>query len=298
MTDDHEPIEFSFKWADQNTLPTVRYSIEPVSLKSGTTKDPANLRTAAAFVQRMKTYFPGADWTWYNILSAGMLCEEQYLKPGLVSSSQIFFAFDLLSSSETLKACLIPSMRAQSEGTTNLDVVLQSLSQLSLDEAISSALGSFTRYLGSIPVNDRPEVELVGFDCIEPINSRLKIYVRSHRTSFQDVINALTLGGQLRDADFDRGLAALEELWNAVLGLSSPANWDQQLPAVSHRTAGILYYYEFKPFLKSIKTKLYIPVRHYVKNDHAAAFGLSEYLQSRPQSLQGVDYADAVQILW
>ena len=299
MTDDYTPIELSWSWTSDSSLPIVRYSIEPIGKWAGTRLDPANLKTAERFIRSFKIHCPSADWTWYDLLSREILhLGENNHRRSCGDLSQIFFAFDLTKNDRILKMYLLPAARARHERLSNYSIVLRGISCLQLDEEMHCGLDIFAQYITSFRQRDSPNVELMGFDCVHPSMSRLKLYIRSPRTSFEDVIDALTLGGRLQEQGLEKVLPSLEFLWAVVLGLDFPVARTQPLPPSDHRTAGILYYYEFRPHSKSVKPKLYIPVRHYAKNDFVSASGFSRYLESQGMTLQGVDYLNAVRRLW
>jgi DMATS type aromatic prenyltransferase len=300
MTDDGTPIELSWSWTEGGTdsTPAVRYSIEPVGKSAGRSCDPANLCASGKFVHQAKALCKAVDLEWFNLLSGILVWQGNSgtRQRSLDEKSQIFFAFDLLGPDRLLKAYFVPEAKAWEQCSSTFDLVMKAIASLSLDPLVSSAIEIFSEYMQSFsPGELEPEVEILAIDCVEPSKSRVKIYVRSQQTSFGDVVDALTLGGKLHAEEFKSGLQSLEQLWRAVLSLDASVPSSEPLHPKQHRTAGILYYYEFKPGSSLIKAKVYIPVRHYGINDREIASGLSGFLKAKGMHLHGVDYADALQ---
>lgn len=299
MTDNGTPIEMSWSWKEKNSLPSVRYSIEPISRRAGTSSDRANLYASHYFVHHATISCPTADWKWYKLLSDVLVERQLPRRKHLEQESQVFFAFDLVGSDKVLKAYFIPEVKALKQCCSKFSLVLEVIARLSPDPLMSSAFDAFSKYIqSSSPGKSYPELEMVALDCVPPSKSRIKIYVRSYNTSFDDVIEALTLGGVYHTKEFSKAIPAVEQLWRAVLAVDPENPSSKSLPVIQHRTAGILYYYEFKPGSSTVGAKVYIPVRHYGINDRQIALGLSSFLKARGMHLREFDYVDALQELW
>lgn len=138
------------------------------------------------------------------------------------------------------------------------------------------------------------EIIIVGIDCVEPKDSRLKVYLRSPHTSFSKVCETITLGNTL-DTLADETRANLKDLWRLTLGLPSDFSEHSELHSKDHQTAGILYYFDIQINGSGLQPKLYIPVRHYATNDASAANGLGMYLRSRQQDARFPDFMRVLQ---
>ncbi|KAF4836285.1 4-O-dimethylallyl-L-tyrosine synthase [Colletotrichum tropicale] len=294
MTDDHTPVELSWAWSDEQSTPTVRYSVEPIGWTAGS----ANEQAAASLLNRTRSYAQGLDLSWYR----------HFLRSGSVSSSQTFSAFDLEDDgSTTVKSYFIPTVKASSLGMSILDLVeqaIQSLPPLGPECSSTTLMGQFSLLKDFILCHhptEQPVVEIVAIDCVNPTNSRVKIYIRSKNTTFGSMIDVMSLGGRLPFLT-DTVMHSLKELWIAVF--SSGAEDDvgalsRPLPTIDHRTSGILYYLELKPGAPLPKPKVYLPIRHYARDDEQTARGMSGFLQRRGKSLaNGVTYYEGVKSLW
>ncbi|KAF5525942.1 4-O-dimethylallyl-L-tyrosine synthase [Colletotrichum aenigma] len=258
MTDDHTPVELSWAWPDEQSTPTVRYSVEPIGWTAGS----ANEQAAASLLNRTRSYAQGLDLSWYR----------HFLRNGAVSSSQTFSAFDLENDgSTTVKSYFIPTVKASSLGISNLDLVeqaIQTLQPLGPECSSTALMGQFSLLKDFILCHhptEQPVVEIVAIDCVNPTDSRVKIYIRSKNTTFGSMIDVMSLGGRLPFLS-DTVMSSLKELWVAVFGSGAEDNvgaLSRPLPTIDHRTSGILYYLELKPGAPLPKPKVYLPVRHY-----------------------------------
>ncbi|KAF0331043.1 dimethylallyl tryptophan synthase, partial [Colletotrichum asianum] len=254
MTDDHTPVELSWAWSDEQSTPTVRYSVEPIGWTAGS----ANEQAAASLLDRTRSYAQGLDLSWYrHFLQSTTICSnhatqmsrngcQEYNIDGGVSSSQNFSAFDLEDDrSTTVKSYFIPTVKASSLGISNLDLK---------------------------PAITWPRI----------------------------MIDVMSLGGRLPFLT-DTVMSSLNELWVAVFGSGAEddvGTLSRPLPTIDHRTSGILYYLELKADAPLPKPKVYLPVRHYARDDEQIARGLSGFLQRRGKSLaNGGTYYEGVKSL-
>jgi DMATS type aromatic prenyltransferase len=200
--------------------------------------------------------------------------------------SQVFLGFDF-DTKMAGKAYFMPMLKAMESGKSRLQLVSEGISELEGQGVrMESAFAMLKEYLTSCSQQSRPEIEIVAVDCKDSHSSRVKIYIRSPQTSFDAVRDVYTLGGRLNGANTHEELSALKELWHLVLGIADDFPPDRELSPVSpsshdHRTSGILYYFAIEPGLVVPHLKVYIPVRHYAKNDRQIARGLVEYFRRR-----------------
>lgn len=303
MTDDGSPIELSWSWSVKDPTPTVRYSIEPIGNRAGLPPDYLNTHTSTKLVHTIQRSYQGVDLTWYaQFFKQLVVCEggafDQKIDQENGCNSQIFLAFDLLDEDITLKIYFLPALKAKETGQSKLSLVEKAISTLSpYEPSLSSAFSLVSGYIRSLEVGYRPEVEIFAVDCVNPTLSRVKVYLRSRETSFDSVVCMMSLGGRLPQLSKE-GLASLEELWRLVLSLDQNVSTSEPLHSINHRTAGVLYYFELRPRRLYPKPKVYIPVKHYGKNDLEVANGLSTYLQSRGKRLHDEGYRDSLQRLW
>lgn len=279
MTDNHTPIELSWDFHTGIEQPTIRYSIEPIGLYAGTPADPNNDRASADFKQSLTQAFPNINTILFDHFQSAFT-NKRYAKSGPEDHpSTMFWAFDLKRGDIINKAYFFPGAVAYTTNQSELAVISDAIK--SAPGWRSENLGSFDTFVDYVDTHSDLglEIDMVALDLVPGESSRLKIYFRDRRTDFQAVQDTMSLGGRLPcpSSDFEEGMQKFRRLWNALLGTANAAD-DTPLPYNGHRTAGILYNVEFRRHNEIPKVKVYIPVRHYAKNDQHIAKTLTEFL--------------------
>ncbi|POR32373.1 Dimethylallyl tryptophan synthase [Tolypocladium paradoxum] len=293
MTDNHNPIELSWDWHTGHKPPTVRFSIEPVGKEAGTLRDPYNEHAPREFLEAALRDLPAANMHWFNHF-------ESYFHLGITRhsatghQSKVFWAFDLDEKDIAGKAYFFPGYRASAVRQTNVQVISDAIHAApSCKPEDLKGLYVFQEYAreqAKAPL----EMDMLAIDLVEPSQSRLKIYFRSRETSFQSVITTMTLGGRLANNDTDAGLRSLRRLWDGLFGQQGVPD-ASPLSASKHRTAGILYYVEFRLGSKAPKVKVYLPVRHYAQNDWQIMNAVGDFMSSAKVGTNGVTQSDKIQ---
>jgi len=120
---------------------------------------------------------------------------------------------------------------------------------------------------------------MVAVDCVSTSTSRIKVYVRSAKTSFASIEAVMSL---FEDSlKIVNGMRELRRLWSLIFSLGDDFCTAEELPQKLHATSGMLYYFEVNPKSRKINTKVYLPVKHYGRNDEAVALGLAQFLGDR-----------------
>ncbi|RKK83911.1 hypothetical protein BFJ71_g14737 [Fusarium oxysporum] len=276
MTDDNTPIELSWDFHTGADQPTIRYSIEPIGADAGTGTNQYNEGTAAAFKQALFKAYPDIETALLNHFEACFNGSWADRNPE-GHCSTFFWAFDLNEKTSTNKAYFFPGVVAHATHRSKLIVIT---------DAITSAPGC--RIGMQIPLHIyidfvyqhpglEPEIDMLALDLVPLEKARLKIYFRERRTDFGSVKETMSLGGRIQGPEFETGMKRLTRLWDALTGMHNKPD-DIPLPYKDHRTAGILYNVEFRMNVETPKVKIYIPVRHYAKNDQQIIKVLKEFL--------------------
>ncbi|KAF5584256.1 tryptophan dimethylallyltransferase 1 [Fusarium pseudocircinatum] len=292
MTDNNYPVELSWDFHTGNSQPTIRYSIEPIGLEAGTATDLHNDEAAPEFKSRASREFPDMDTTLFNHFYNYFNGRWGGDRPE-GHRSTMFWAFDLKESITTNKAYFFPGLVAHATDKSTLEVVADAITSTPgcRPENISS-FASFAKF-----VHERQylglEMDMLALDLVPIDKSRLKIYFRDRRTDFRSVEEMMSLGGRMHGQEFDVGMRNLRNLWDALLGTSEVSD-DVPLPYNNHRTAGILYNVEFRTKSTTPKVKIYIPVRHYAKNDLQILKALGGFLADQTSKLPDV----AIDSVW
>ncbi|KAK0630901.1 tryptophan dimethylallyltransferase-domain-containing protein [Bombardia bombarda] len=304
MTDDNTPLELSWSWPAAQATPVVRYSVEPIGWGAGTASDPLNTHASVELLRQTPPLALGVDLTWYRYflttLTVPSISHHELGQHGYETLkdagalSQSFIAFDLQNNSMVAKYYFMPALKARVTGKTTLEAVQEAIFGLpgGAGDSFAAPLKAVSDYMHSLPPSDRPVVEIVAIECMDPSKSRIKVYIRSQKTSFADMLDVMTLGGRTEPLS-DKARAEIAELWCAVFGIgkTDKALSDSSLlQQRKHRTAGLLYYLELKPNMAHPKSKVYLPARHYADNDDRIAHDLSNFLSKRGKGLVGCDY--------
>ncbi|KAI0809817.1 tryptophan dimethylallyltransferase-domain-containing protein [Xylaria sp. FL0064] len=222
MTDDGSPVELSWDWGRGDSPPTIRYSIEPIGQKAGTSLDTLNLLI-------------------------GPVLENH--------NTSIFYAFDLTNTGTTAKVYLFPKIWAMARNESNLQALVQSTKTTPYGtEDNLNALAIFIDF-SSDTANAGLEYEMLTIDVIDPEHSRLKMYFRCCETTFDSVVNIMTLGRRINYPNIQQGVNDLLDLWSALFTACA----GRRLKEVHHRTAGMLYNIEFDLGDPFPVAKIYIP---------------------------------------
>lgn len=300
MTDDHTPVELSWCWSSPLETPTVRYSAEPIGKWAGQPADPNNTAASLRLFGDALQLSPEMDLYLHRHFQRLLMAPTTMTNEdaaALIPQSQSFIAFDLLESTIVVKQYYLPARRALAEEKRTFTLVEEAIRDIpSLGTSLLSSFAVFTDFIESLPIEIRPTVEIMAIDCLDPLKSRLKVYIRSQSTTLDSVLQILTIGGKAPKTFEEK--SSLRELWNSIFGLDPQQSDETPLPDKDHRTGGILYYFEFKCGVNTPKTKVYLPVRHYARDDLQIATGLSEYLGHRGKRLATGSYLESVQALW
>jgi DMATS type aromatic prenyltransferase len=295
MTDDYSPLEYSWAW---ESSPVIRFSFEPIGASAGSEIDQFNRTEPLKCVDRLRRTLPKSDWRWFDSIANSFYQEGasrlQGVSPDESSPSSILLAFDIAEKGVMSKVYFVP-VKAEQTGQSRLSILHNAVGELQ-PKVDLPAYTYLDEYLHSQETVSPFDIIGVSVDCIDPSKSKLKIYARSHSTSFHSVLSTLSLGGKLSLWD-EQSIDELRELWQLVLSLPESFPDDRELPHSTHETGGILYNFDVKKDNQYPETKIYIPVKHYGANDEAIAKGLVEFLARRGRDQHAQAFLQSIQQL-
>lgn len=287
-TDDFSPIEYSWNWGSHGTKPQIRFAIEAIGSETGSLIDPFNQSKSIEMISKLsaKTQ-PQIDLTLFNHLWDTLLVssKDAALIDERASSnshrSSLFIACELDNSSSMVKAYFMPMLRALETNQSRTQVVARSVR--SLGETCFGlrypALDTLIQFMERDPMGSQTEVEMVSVDCIDPKESRIKVYIRHPSTSWDSIRTMFTMNGQIKVSTDD--LEELSQFRRFIFGLGHDLCDTDELPKVEHSTAGTLYCFYAKEGDKLPTPKLYLAAKHYGRNDQSIANGLGQYFGQR-----------------
>ncbi|KAL9099333.1 MAG: hypothetical protein Q9187_009511, partial [Circinaria calcarea] len=252
IADDFSPLEYSWSWESVGASPKVRYLIEAIGPNAGMAVDPFNQEMTMDLVKQLPSAAPNSDWKWFNHFTKALCVSDRGTsimhKPvqSQRHSSSIFMAFELRKNGVDVKSYFIP-VKAIQTGQSPLAVVSEGIKSLENETTRFPALDQLVNFMTLDAYGSLLSIVGLAIDCVEPIKSRLKFYVRSPQTSFESVSYILTMAGKLRHLHTESILQELHEIWWMVLGLDEAFSRSEELPASDHETSGILYNFDIKP---------------------------------------------------
>jgi DMATS type aromatic prenyltransferase len=197
----------------------------------------------------------------------------------------MFLAFEFGDSEPVVKAYLILWAKSSTSGQAEelvMDNVLSRFAQKQCWPELQD-LAEILRDRGR-SLQLRPF--MIAVDCVSPPDARLKIYCRSPDTSLAAVEHTLSLFEDR--STISNGLREIRVLWHLLFALDDSETGSRQLPHLDMQTAGMLYYIEIRPRARKRTVKVYLPIKHYAKNDLQAAHGLTTFLQRRERGMEQV----------
>ncbi|KAL6915175.1 hypothetical protein FSST1_012935 [Fusarium sambucinum] len=293
MTDDHSPIEYSWKWSSGTGKPEIRYSIEPIGPYAGTRHDPLNQAATRTLLHNLAKVMPELDLTWFDYFW------HELLGPGTpaasasgdtVGNSTVFVALEMLHGRLTVKAYFLPVETPENSAWDQIHGAIERLGRPNLE-----SLKHVESYLSDHEDGHDLRPFMFAIDCVAPESSRMKIYARSAHTSFNFVQSVMTTGG-LRSGS-EKSLELLFDLWKRTFGLDPSTSPQTELPAMNHQTCGILFNLDVAPKSPIPVVKVYMSIRHYAKSDLQAALGLLGHLEDNDRGRYSEAYLSTLRAL-
>ncbi|KAF2228552.1 aromatic prenyltransferase [Viridothelium virens] len=292
FTYDGSPLEYSLNWKEKKKNgQTVRFTIEPSSLKSGTAADRLNQVAAKDLLTAMAKHIPGIDMVKFDLFLSEFRvpndkADEILQKfPEHVPKLLVVTAFDLENGSIGAKAYFNPVPKAIHMGTSTNAVVL---------DAVRKWSGPAGTYVASVEVLDGylktfsgdnvPIVFLLSNDCApDSPATRAKVYVNTLANTLAKVKHAFDLGGRISGPMTEAGLEAIEDFWFHRFGLYS-SDPDLENKEVLDAGARAAFVYEMRPVAEgekeaNIEVKLHMPASWLGQTDEQICKVLSTWFQ-------------------
>ncbi|GKT96307.1 dimethylallyl tryptophan synthase [Colletotrichum tofieldiae] len=292
-TPDSTPIDFSWEWGPDNRA-VIRYSFEPIGLHAGTDLDPLNRHATNDWIFKLQQQkmVPGLDLEWYNHFTNQILphghrkktvdrfIEETTPKAGTV------VALDIEKSGPVMKIYIYPGLKAEELGITNLELVEQSIRSLPTEQFQSLNAESLFDFLREGTDKYHFETGILAIDCLAPKDARIKVYIRAKHTTFDYMMDCITLGGRLDMSG--EAIDDLRDFWQTFL-----ADAPEILPADAPGRASPGFYYTLGCG-KAISPKVYISPNYFSKNDVDVLARLRKFFSTRRTDSMMDNYEQAL----
>ncbi|CAO1612853.1 unnamed protein product [Parajaminaea phylloscopi] len=288
VADDASPAEFSLAISD--VYVKTRLVFEPTPLyrrASGGAAgqgemDSVNALAPLLWAARNEQLNEHVDFQWLNKLAAQLVlpASEASQHPNAQQLTQIAYGVEMVKELPVLKAYFGIDAISRAKGLAK-DVLLQrSLSSLGFSHGWS-LIKAYLDHVnaGSSPDDPLARPEFVGFDCVDPSKSRMKVYVRFRSIAdARDLVRHLDMGGQSDRASFTEQSKWALALWNHLCATQTPSVGCSELEDQEERVRGALVYYELTMDNQIPRAKFYLPVRHFFKTDRELALCLDDFL--------------------
>ena len=251
------------------TETAVRFSIECSDAHSGTAEDPLNQKAAHDLVMRCAAADPDFDLTVYNYMVEALMfdnAEAMRLKQAFpdCNAPQIFFAFDFERSGKILGKCApFLNWKSKQLGISQKELAIKVISGVpEVGPLYKDALAAWDKFMVSFPADlgGEPSPESLNFDVVKPgKSSRIKIYIRPFKTSFNSVRYFYTLGGLLSDDATLKGVQLLRTFYEVVFDIKDGEE-DKELTAYHPGWGSVLFNCAFKPGAALPAPQFYITI--------------------------------------
>ncbi|EPS25871.1 hypothetical protein PDE_00807 [Penicillium oxalicum 114-2] len=218
------PVEFSINYQDHGP-PTARIGWEPVSHLSGTPDDVFNLHTVEKAVSTLsKLSLKGFDTQLFtHFLKTLTVSHEQAATIDVAQlpisrfKNQASFGLDLKGGEVTVKCYIYPALKGYVTGYSFRQLLDDALHAGSALAPYPEALSVVHDYMESAGLYN--QYSFLGFDFVNPVKSRLKIYATVQEVSWAKIQDIWMVGGRFRDdLNLQRGLGFARELWLRLTG--------------------------------------------------------------------------------
>lgn len=186
-----------------------------------------------------------------------------------------------------------PQLRSRLTGVSTTDLISNCVERLGLAEQWKP----IARFINT-PTGSSTSPEFVAVDTVEPSRNRLKVYSRCSATNLSGVVSAMTLGNQpalVNHPGVQHAIANVTHLWRLMFGQDAVDNDVSQISHHSIYTKGVVIYYDLTPGRAIPLPKVYIPVRHYAKNDAHVCEVMSQYYREIGFINSGSTYQETVE---
>ncbi|RSL89638.1 hypothetical protein CDV31_015832 [Fusarium ambrosium] len=290
MTDDFTPVQLNWDFRAGAEKTTVAYSIEPTGLDAGTAVNLQNASAAGDFKKGLVEACPEINTTLFDYFRSRF--DQVWIGCGPGHQSTMFWGFTLEENVITNKAYFFPGAIARATHQSTLAVIRDAVETApGYSHKKMASFELFAEYASRRP-ELRLEIEMFALDLVQEEKSQLKVYFRDRRTNFEAVKETISLGWRLQEPNLEVGIQKLRRLWDALLGRQGvPDNVD--LPHKNHRTAGILYDFEFGMSVQTPNVRVYIPVRHYAENDQQILNALTGFMSEEAGEYGGQTFLES-----
>lgn len=285
VADDASPAEFSLAISDSYVKTRLVFEPTPLyrqQMDGHVELDTVNALAPLRWARRNRSLNRYTNFDWLERLAAQLVlpASEASKYPVAQQLTQVAYGVEMIKELPVLKAYFGIDAIARAKKISKEVLLQRSLASL----GFSQGWNTIHAYLDAVNARrprDEPlaTAEFIGFDCVEPNKSRMKVYVR-----FRSIANADDLVSHLNmNGKSDRVSLAEQSRWAVTLWdhLCAPQTSNvtcSELQDQDERVRGALVYYELTMDNQTPRAKFYLPVRHFFRTDFELARRLDDFL--------------------
>ncbi|KAJ5382499.1 Aromatic prenyltransferase DMATS type [Penicillium concentricum] len=295
------PVEFSVNYQQKGDVdPVVRIGFEPVTAASGTEQDPYNQKPPVDLLNQLeKLNISGFDPELFryfldahtvNTHERGLLKEKKIEGSNL--TSQAAFGFDMKEKTISVKGYTFPAIKCTVNEKGFGNFIAESMQPLAARMGPIPSFDMVHAYLEE--TNGYSQFAFWSFDCVDPAQSRLKLYSSHNSVVWSKVEEIWTLGGRAKSPVVQQGLEYLKELWQLTKLSEGDRDFNGGFDDGKVSTSSpMVWNYEMKKGEASPLTKFYFPIHG--ESDYNVITGLAKFLSRIGLSKYGDNYEETVQ---
>nr|WJL30548.1 AtaPT E91Q/Y413S [Vector pET-M11-AtaPTE91Q/Y413S] len=216
------PLQISVKIDKSKTI--CRLGLQAIGPLAGTARDPLNSFGDRELLKNLATLLPHVDLRLFDHFNAQVgldraQCAVATTKLIKESHNIVCTSLDLKDGEVIPKVYFSTIPKGLVTETPLFDLTFAAIEQMEVyhkDAPLRTALSSLKDFLRPRVPTDAsitpPLTGLIGVDCIDPMLSRLKVYLATFRMDLSLIRDYWTLGGLLTDAGTMKGLEMVETL--------------------------------------------------------------------------------------
>ncbi|KAJ6103986.1 Aromatic prenyltransferase DMATS type [Penicillium sp. IBT 18751x] len=295
------PLEFSVNYQQRGDVdPVVRIGFEPVTAVSGTELDPYNQTPVIGLLNQLeKLNISGFDPSLFRYFLDTHTVndqEKELLKERKIEgsdlTSQAAFGFDLKEKAISVKGYTFPAIKCTLNDKGFGNFIAESIQPLAAQMGPISSFDMVHSYLEES--NGYSQFAFWSFDCVDPAQSRLKLYSSHNSVVWAKVEEIWTLGGRAISPGVQEGLKYLKELWELTKLSEGHREFNGGFDDGKDSTATpMVWNYEMKAGDAIPLTKFYFPIHG--ESDQDVISGLAHFLSRIGLSKYGENYEATVQ---
>ncbi|KAL4897555.1 aromatic prenyltransferase [Aspergillus ambiguus] len=251
LTKHGHPLDMSINF--QETGGMVRITFGVVGSFAGLQRDPLNQFKTREFLNALTPIDRSISLQWFNHFESEFFIDHRDIQMVTSTLPKVDWATKMLSADMkkngdmVLKAYYMIRPKSVVTGLPTSTLIFNAIQHLG--PAFNSGLSLMKQFFSTSHEAKPLDMGLLGFDCLDPELSRIKLYASNNDGTFDSIRRFWTLDGALNDDMITRGLSILERICDLMQFRWSTAS----------RSLPIMFNYEIKQW-STPKPQIYLPL--------------------------------------